>query len=119
MHKYINIIRIRASSLVEVSIAMVITGIVFSAALMIMLNIASGSDNLQKVKYDLLLRQMVQETVQHKTYLSGTIVDGTITIEKEIITYLENPELFMLRFTAWRGEKELAKYKTLVYEPED
>jgi hypothetical protein len=71
------------------------------------------------VKYDLLLRQMVQETVQHKTYLSGTIVDGTITIEKESITYLENPELFMLRFTAWRGEKELAKYKTLVYEPED
>jgi hypothetical protein len=109
----------KASSLVEATIAMVITGIVFSAALMIMLNISSGSDNLQKLKYSLVLRQMADETVKNKAFSSGHIFDGPITIEKEIMTYPGNSDLKILSFTAWRDKTILASHKIMLYEPED
>jgi hypothetical protein len=120
LNQNIYIVKLKASSLVEVTTAMVLVILIFGIALMIFFNVTSSSLTLQKLKYKVELQHYAQETIFQRSFLSDEIELGNITIIKHVETYQGDPNLVLLHFRAiLQPATLLADYKTIVYVPEE
>ena len=119
MAKLIISKKLRASSIIETTTAMVLSGIIFIIAITIYLNIASSDLNFQNIKYQARLRSIASEAVRENDFSSEHISEENIIIEKEAVLHDLNPSLLILRLTAINNGKKIAEYKTMIYAPEN
>ena len=112
------LIKIKASTLVEAIIAMLIVTIAFSLALMLMLNISKNSNNSLKIKAYILANDIMVKTKSEKLYFDQEFDYGNITIKKTVIEYENNEELFQLNVSAFdsRNHKLFEQNELLIIE---
>jgi len=111
--------RLRASSIFEVTVAMVLILAIFSTAIIIYLNITSASPQLRKFKYEAYLTSAAQEAIHDKSLVNASWKDESVTIYKNAQPYQGNTKLILLNLKAEDAiGKVIAEYNILVYAPE-
>ena len=93
--------KLKASTLVEAIIAMLIITVTFSLGLLLMLNISKNSNNSLKTKAYILANDVLVKSKSENLYLDQEYNYGNITIKKAVSEYENNEELFQLNISAF------------------
>ncbi|HAF29361.1 MAG TPA: hypothetical protein DCG75_09980 [Bacteroidales bacterium] len=110
--------KLKASTLIETIIAMLIVTIAFSLALMLMLSISKNSNNSLKTKAYFLANEVLVKTKSEKTYFDQDFDYGNILIKKTVAEYENNEELFQLNISAYdvRNYKLVEQNELIIIE---
>jgi|GEM_PF-6275428 len=115
----IQLSRVRASSILEVTVAMVLLIGTFSTALLIYLNIVSSQPQLRKFKYEAYITDVIRESVRTRNFIDGQWEAESVTIFKTVESYRDNPRLLLLNVQAKDGlGKIVAESNILIYAPQ-
>ena len=109
--------RLRASSLVEVTIASVILVVMLSLALASLARLAQSGPSQLQLRSQLLVGRVAAETVRQRTWQPRSWREGGIDLTQEVHLFPEAPYLVNLRITAVVGGREVAHLQQLVYAP--
>ncbi|MBO9702110.1 MAG: hypothetical protein J7604_18015 [Sporocytophaga sp.] len=100
-------LKIKASSLIEVVVAMVVMVITFGVGMMIYHNILRSGINLQNVKAEMLLSRIAEETVRSKSYFDEDIKEGELIVRKKVGKYQNSTSLLQLEIQVYSKEEKL------------
>lgn len=109
--------RVAASSIVEVTTALVIISMVFSLAIIIYLNVQRSGSSFLKTDSIMMIEDVFAETTILKKYENKTVKFEDITVYQEVSSS-DQPDLLIVRLEA-RDEqgKLIAEQNHLVYAP--
>jgi competence protein ComGF len=108
-------IRLPASSLLEVMVALVVISAVFALSMGLYVNVTSSSYHLQQGKAFLELERLAAETKKEQKLVDENIVLPTFSIEKKIKEYSAQKGVLHLHLVARDAEnKVLAELHQLV-----
>ena len=109
--------RARASSLIEVTVALVIISISVGIFMTLYINLLSRSHYLQKLKYELKLQDMYYEMIAKVDFNDDVIDENQIRIFKKVIPYEGNTNLNFIELRAIASDgRLLAECKGLYYD---
>lgn len=97
--------RVRASTILEVLISMIVIIVVFGIAMMIFANVSRLSLSAQKMKAAAILQERLLSAEQNTINLDETVTIGEFQVEQEVKTYDKNDSLFEIHLTAWDGNR--------------
>ena len=107
--------RLRASSLLEVIISMVIIVVVFGLAMMMTANITRGSLSTKKIHAQFILKSALMNGEGQKEWVSKTVLIDSVTVEQEVKPY--NTGLLEVHLTAYDTNNEkMAELRKVVIE---
>lgn len=109
---------LKASTLLESLISMVLIMICFTIATAVYLNIIRGNQTGKKLKVHLLMEKMAFETKQNNTYLDETQNYENMVIRKMIKPYPSASGLYLLSLKAFENEKLFDEYNELIRDTE-
>ncbi|HET6243889.1 MAG: hypothetical protein H0V01_04385 [Bacteroidetes bacterium] len=93
--------KIKASTLIEVIVALIIVMITFGIAMVIFINVTHSDNQVQKLKASLILNESALKTSKENSYIDEkTEVDG-LFINKTINPYENIPGLNLVLFEAF------------------
>lgn len=113
--------KLKASTIIEVVVALVIMMIVFGIATMTYVRLMH-SDNSPKLKLNQQLATLASEAVNRGTPLTNTsyTLEYDITVNQQILPYEHNTQLVILELEALdRNEQQLSIYRKLVWRSAD
>jgi hypothetical protein len=93
--------KVKASTILEVLISMIIILIVFSIGMMIFGNVGRLSLSAQKVKAESVLEERLLNAEQSKINLDETVTVGDFQVEQEIKLYNNDSHLSTMHLIAW------------------
>ena len=112
--------RVKASTVLEVIISMVIIIAVFGVAMMIYANVTRMSLSSQKIKAEAVLSQIMKD--MDKAELSSdqqSVIDG-FTVERSVKLYMENNKLLQVDLKAYdQNHQILAELHQLVIKSDE
>lgn len=113
-------IKLKASTLVETIVAMLLVTIAFSMAMVLMLKISKNSNNSLKTKAYILANDVIVKTKTEKLYIDQEFNYGNIIIKKTVTEYENNEKLFQLKVSAFdsRNHKLFEQNELLIIENE-
>ena len=112
--------RVKASSLIETIVAMMIVMLVFFVAMSIYVNVLRNSISLSELSAAQQLQTLAQETIKNKSYFNETIDTETLTITKSCGNYGSYSELFLLNIEAQdKSGRIVATRKELILRSAD
>jgi len=91
--------RLRASSIVDLTVAMVILTLVTASALVLYLQVTRSGHTLQQLRRDLWLEQYASQTKRTAAYQSERLSLAEGIVEKKVSHYQGNPKLILLEIT--------------------
>ncbi|PCJ87266.1 MAG: hypothetical protein COA57_04870 [Flavobacteriales bacterium] len=107
--------KIKATTLVETLIAMVIVMITFGLGLMIYVNVMNSGNQQLKLNAQLLMNQMAAETKTDNNFLDEEMETETLKIIKTVLPYEGSKRLNILMFEAFnKGGKKVTERKELI-----
>lgn len=98
--------RVRASTILEVVISMVIIVVVFGIAMMIYTNVLRMSLSVKKLRAQALLNEMALSTEHNTEGTPSDVVVGDLRIQQEIKPYNGDADLVELHLTAFDENKQ-------------
>lgn len=113
--------KVKASSLVESVIAMVLILTITVIGTVILSNVLIGNNNSQRLKAVLLVNEVILKTKEDKTFIDATIkTEENIIIEKTLSKYDKHPELTLLTVSAHsESKKNIYSRRELITTNED
>lgn len=99
--------RLKASTLMESLVAMVLIMLTMCIGGMIYANVLSSSDNARKLNAQLLLDQVVQEMKEKEDFIDGSVEVGEIRVEKRVQLYKETDGLWQVSLKAYDAKNKL------------
>lgn len=110
--------KVKAATLMEAMVAMVIVMICFGIASMIYVNVLNADRNSILISAHLTMATLAEKTKESNTFLDEKIVGERLAIQKAVEPYQAIPGLFLVKYTAADKEgKIVAEYKELVLQP--
>jgi len=107
--------KIKASTLVEALVAMVIILIIYGIGLTIFINVNKSSANRLKIEAYLQLEDIVAKTKKEARYLDETYDLENLKVEKKITKYDNNNSLNVLQIKILSKEnKLLAEHREII-----
>jgi hypothetical protein len=107
--------RIKASSLFETIVALMVIMIVFGIAMTIYVNVMKNSSSLAELKASLRLEEIARETKDGKKYFNESFETEGVQIEKKISVYKGREGIILLEIVAFDPlKKRLADYKEII-----
>lgn len=107
--------KLKASTLVESLVAMVILSIVFAVGLVTYLNTVKSSVTFQMVKARAMLRENAIDAYRNKKLFDEVIEKDGITITKTISNYPASDNLIILELEAENAEKrKLGSWREII-----
>lgn len=107
--------KVKASTLIEVMVALIIVMISFGIAMAIYVNVTHSDNQTQKLKAQLLLNETAIKTTNENSFIDEkTEMDG-ISVIKTVSSYEGTPGLHLLFLEAFDvNAKKIAERKELV-----
>jgi len=96
--------KIKASTLIETLIAMVILIIVSGIATMTFINIAHSGSNTLRIEAMIQTQNALAETIKNNTFFDEDYSEGSIMIKKRITNYSSGKNLKILEMNAYSLE---------------
>ena len=111
-----GILKLKASTLVEVIVAMVIISTVFLLSLGVFLNISKHSNNGLKLKAALVSEEIMVSTRQGKLFLDENIPLDNLDIIKQVSSYKSYKDLVLVSIEVKdkRGKSLLVKREIMI-----
>ena len=106
--------KIKAFSLLEAMVSMVIVMLVFGLSGMITVNITNSGMSREKQNAYMLVQSLRNETIKEQRFIDESIKVNDILIEKTIFDYPKNETLKVLLVEAFKGENKLSESKELI-----
>ncbi|MDJ1497754.1 hypothetical protein QNI19_32740 [Cytophagaceae bacterium DM2B3-1] len=91
--------RLKASSMVELTVAMVVLTLVTGAALLLYMQVTRSGTTIQGQRWQLWLNHYAQQTKQQSAYQNTQLAFPEGTVTREIALYQNNPNLLLLTLT--------------------
>jgi len=98
--------RLKASSILEVIISMIVILLVFGIAMMISANVMRSSLSVKKINAEALLHELLIKVEENKENSTQTFTLGDFRVEQEIKTYNSDPALIDIHLTAYDINQE-------------
>ena len=112
--------RIKASSLLETIVALLVVMTVFGIAMTIYINVLRNSDSLSTLKAIQTLEQVAAETKTKRSYFDESFRVDEIMVEKSFIQYQHNEDLWLMDLKAIDPlNKTIATRKEILITEED
>ncbi|HWZ23308.1 MAG TPA: hypothetical protein VNW06_11675 [Cytophagaceae bacterium] len=112
-----SIRKLKASSLIEITVAMVIITFIFTMAFSIYVRVIASDLSISEFKMVKKLDQLSWESKRDKRFISEDIIENNYTIEKKITTDSSNSKLLLMELTAYdQDQKIVAQKKELIIE---
>lgn len=110
----LKVVKIRASTLLEVIIAMVIILVVFTLAIGIYNNVLSSSPSVKKEQIKALTDKVIAQSIKEGKWEEEEITIEGITIKKVVVPYETYKDLVVITATAFDNEKEAGQSRQIV-----
>ena len=112
--------QVKASSLIETIVAMMIVMLVFFVATTIYVNVLRNSVSLGVLSAGQQLQTIAEETKKNKSYFSETVELENITIIKTCTSYGSSDQLYLLDLEAEdKSGRVIANHKELILKVQD
>ena len=111
--------KIRASSLLEVLIAMVIIMIVFSLAIGIYAKVTASGFSLSDKQIEQEMQRIVAESKKTGDWRDDTFTSGDITYRKAVGRYKDYSDLYLLEVEALKAGKSVGRVREIVKKTAD
>jgi len=109
--------KLKASSLFETIVALMVTMLVFGIAMTIYVNVLRNSTSLADFKASLRLEQLAKETKESKRFIDESFEEGNVSIEKRVGKYQNKEGLLLLELEAFdQTKRKLAEHKEILIE---
>lgn len=105
---------IKAFTILESMVAIVIVMIVFGLTSVIIINISSSGITHQKIAAYSLVNTLRNETLMHSRFIDETIISNELRIEKTIIDDAHSQQLKIVLIEAYYDNQKLAESKELI-----
>lgn len=110
--------KVEASSILEVTTAMILVGIIFVISSMIYFNLSTSNKSMRKLKVEHLLNHLALENITNRQYLDQQYKYETFTVHQQVTSYKKNNNLLWFQLEAiGKDGKVIATHNCLVYEP--
>ncbi|MNV84118.1 hypothetical protein D3C71_1779740 [compost metagenome] len=106
--------KVRASTLLEVIVAMVIILIVFVMATGIFTNVIGSAPSVRQLQIRSIGSAIIQESLYQRNWNNETIQVDSIIFQKTVAPYQDSPNLLQINVVALERGKELGKLSHLV-----
>ncbi|HTK19619.1 MAG TPA: hypothetical protein VL442_08910 [Mucilaginibacter sp.] len=112
--------RVRASSVLEVIVSMMIIILVFGIAMMIYTNVSRQSLSGQKLKAQAILAQIMKEMGKAEQSANQESIIGGFTVERSLKPYAKNGRLLQIDLIAFdQNNQLLAELHQLIIKDDD
>ena len=107
--------KVKASTIVDVIVSMVIIVVVFGIAMIIYANVTRMSLSSQKIKAQAILQKELISTEQTKTFSNKSIDTADLRIEQEVVPFNNDTLLSVIHLTAYDlNQNEVTELKKLI-----
>lgn len=107
-----------ASSLVEVTVAMVIIVLAFGITLLVITQVNRSAYSIQKIKCRSIAVALANEARQAKSYLDNSGSRDGISYQASYVPYEQNKNLILLKIELKDNEERtLYHYREIIYSP--
>lgn len=106
--------KLKAFTILESMVAIVIVMIVFSISSLVIVNVGSSGMTRKKQNAYALVKELRNKTILENRLIDESIEMNNLLIEKTILDYSQNNELKVLLIEAFDGKKKLFETKELV-----
>lgn len=107
--------KLKASTLIEVLIAMVLVMACFGIGTMIYSNVMRSGNERLKLKAHLAINELAVRSKKEKQFIDEVIKDETLTISKKISPYKQTTDVIVMEITAGDEEgRTIETYKELI-----
>ena len=109
--------KLPATTIVETVTAALLVMVSLGIGLAIYMNILKSEQLVARVKAQAILSRMAEETAFGQRFVTETVHEEGLTIEKRISPYsIEYPDAILLTLTAYGGQQEkLCEQKEILY----
>jgi type II secretory pathway pseudopilin PulG len=115
-----TVVKVAASSLLEVVVAMVIAVVVFGIGMMTYLNVTRASFGLREFNATLWLQEVAAETVAKRSFFNETFEKENLILHKKVSPYQRMDNLVLMELEVVDLEnKRLATQRQLLFTHED
>jgi Tfp pilus assembly protein PilV len=112
--------KVKASTILEVLISMIIIILVFGIAMMIYSNVTRLSLSVKKIQAQAILQGLMTNIEQSKENTSQSIIAGDYTIEQSVKSYNDKTNLVDVRLTAYDdNHQEVAELQKVMIRSND
>jgi len=105
---------VKASTLLEVIVAMVIILIVFSLAIGIYNNVLGSAGSVKKAQVNALTRRLISQTILDNNLDDQETRQGSITLKKTVVPYEKYTDLVLITVTAFEQERQVGQSRQIV-----
>ena len=111
----VKYIRLKAATLIETIVALVIILVIFGIVTTFLVQISVNSFSLQHIKASQLVNIYANKTAEEKSFFDEQIEQDNLIIKRQIITDYSNPNLVHLKFMVYErgGKLVLLKQKLI------
>ena len=111
---------VKASTIMEVLIAMILMIVVFGIAMMIFTNVLNSSLSVKKIRAQAILQETLINAEKADTNLSQSISVDDFRIEQEIKPYDGNAALIDIHLTAFdQNQQKIAQLEKVILNKND
>lgn len=108
--------RVKASTILEVIVSMVVIVLVFGIAMMIFANVTRTSLSVKKTKALAILNHVMSIAEMNQQNITQTISVDDFRIEQEVKPYGENANLIDIHLTAYdQNQQKVAELEKILY----
>lgn len=111
--------RVKASTLLEVIVAMVIILIVFVMATGIFTKVIGSSPSVKQQQVRSLVSAVIQESFYTHHWKDESIEIDGIVLQKTVVPYLEYPDLLLISVIATEHGKEIGRSNQVIRKGKD
>jgi len=111
--------KVKASTLLEVIVAMVIIMIVFVVATSIYTNVIKSSPSIKQQQARALAIGVIQQSKLDNDWTESSVQVDSMILQKEVLPYEEYADLILIRVTAKEQGKEIGTVKQIVKRVEN
>jgi len=112
--------KVRASTIMEVLIAMTLIIVVFGIAMMIFTNVLNSSLSVKKIRAQAILQQTMLNVEASRNEVSQSVSADDFRIEQEIKPYNGNAALIDVRLTAFdNNQQKVAELEKVILNKND
>jgi hypothetical protein len=110
--------KLKASTLIESLIAMLVIMLCFSIAVMIYLNVVRSDKLYQKNTANFILNEIAIQTKKEKKFIDESLKEGQFLIQKNVEKYQDTANLYRLHILAFNTRNEIiGEYNELIIAP--
>ncbi len=106
--------KIKAFSIIESMVSMVIVVVVFSLSAMVVANVTTTGISKEEQAAYMLVKSMRNETLKNERYIDEAIEVKGLLIEKTITDYNRDETLKVLLIAGSKGENQLYQSKEII-----